>query len=162
MYLCNILESSIIWKVLCSSWWSVSESNGCVINPGIVGAAGDESLTDPKVCSKCQAIQKLQIKQVYICSSFVWYYLGTYMNLKSVLMYQQVWSFLPLCYFLCDYVCYSYSKTLAYGKKTVFSQNIFNTHGFVCTRLYIRISFRKILISLLRHWFGRRQRLIMT
>ena len=57
------------------------------------------------------------------------------------------------------YVCYSCSKTLAYVKKTDFSQDVFNTHGFVCTRLYIKISFT--MISLMGHWFGRRQRLIM-
>ena len=50
-----------------------------------------------------------------------------------------------------SYVSYSCSKTLAHGKKPVFSQDVSNTHGFVCTRLNIRISFRKILISLLRH-----------
>ena len=32
------------------------------------------------------------------------------------------------------------------AKKPVFSQDVSNTHGFVCTRLSTRISFRKILI----------------
>ena len=45
---------------------------------------------------------------------------------------------------------------------TAKSQDVSNLHGFVCIRLYIRISFHKILISLLRHWFGRPQRLMIT
>ena len=61
-------------------------------------------------------------------------------------MCQQPWAFLFLCKILSHCVSYSCSKTLAYGKKkTVFtiSQDVSNTHGFVCTCLYIRISFRK-------------------
>ena len=48
------------------------------------------------------------------------------------------------------------------AEKPGFHQDAFNTHGFVCTRLYIRISLRKIVIPLLGHRFGRRQRHIMT
>ena len=61
--------------------------------------------------------------------------------LQGVVMWQQPWAFLFLCQILSHYMTYSYSKTLTYGKKTPgFSQDVFNKHGFVCTRLYIRIS----------------------
>ena len=69
---------------------------------------------------------------------------------------------LPPCQILCHYVPYSYSKTLAHGKNPAFSQDVFNMHGFDCTRTYIMIFFLKIMITLLGHQFGRHQRLIMT
>ena len=46
-------------------------------------------------------------------------------------MWQQPQLFLPLCQILC------HPKSLAYGRKTGFCHDIFNTHGLDCTRLYI-------------------------
>ena len=40
--------------------------------------------------------------------------------LKSLVIYQQLWSLLHLCQILCHCVSYSYSKTLTQGKKTRF------------------------------------------
>ena len=34
------------------------------------------------------------------------------------------------------------------GKRLVFGEDVFNTHGFECTRLNIRIFFLKIMITL--------------
>ena len=45
-------------------------------------------------------------------------------TLRSVVMYQQLWTFLHLCQILCHYVPYSYSKTLVYGKNICFGQDI--------------------------------------
>ena len=36
---------------------------------------------------------------------------------------------------------YLYSKTLAYGKKMVFSQDVFNTHGFEYVTTHIKYNF---------------------
>ena len=63
-------------------------------------------------------------------------------------------SFLSLCQIFCHYVSCTFTKSLAYGKKPVFGQNVFNTHCFECTCPNIRI--------FLRHLFDRRQRLIMA
>ena len=58
-----------------------------------------------------------------------------------------LWSFLPLCQFLCHYVSCPYSVTVA-----VISQDVLNNHGCECTRPNIRIFFLKIIITLLGHW----------
>ena len=56
-----------------------------------------------------------------------------------------------------------YSVKMAYGKKTVFSHDVFDTrttHGFENTSPNVRIYFFKIIIILSEHWCGKRQRLI--
>ena len=85
------------------------------------------------------------------------------LSLKSVVIYQQLWLFSPLCQILWHYVSYSYSTKLAYGEKpAVFCQDNFNTHGLDCTLTNIKILFLKIMNNLLEHWFGRHERHIMT
>ena len=70
--------------------------------------------------------------------------------LKGVVMCQQPWAFLFLCHLL-SHVLSRVLKRWPTAKNRFFSQDVSYTHGFVCTHLYIRISFRKILISLLIH-----------
>ena len=43
------------------------------------------------------------------------------------MLYQQLW-YLYLCQISCHYVYYSDFKMLAYGKKSVFGQDVFNMH----------------------------------
>ena len=75
---------------------------------------------------------------------------------KSVAIYQQMRKYLSF------YVSLSYPKMLLQDKKTaVLSQDVFNTHLYKCIRMNIRIFFLEIIITLLGHWFGMRQRLIM-
>ena len=42
------------------------------------------------------------------------------------------------------------------AKIPVFGQDVFDTHGFDCTRQNLRIFFFIIMINLVRHWFRRR------
>ena len=51
------------------------------------------------------------------------------------MIYQQLWSFLPLCKILCHYVCYLYSKSLMYGKK----QLCFWSKGFIINGRGLRV-----------------------
>ena len=71
--------------------------------------------------------------------------LNTYTYLKSVVMYQQLWSFLPLFPLFCHYMPYSYSMILAYGKKQLLfkmssihmGSNVpAQTEGYVSSRSY--------------------------
>ena len=62
-----------------------------------------------------------------------------------LVMYQQL--FLPLCQILCQFVYYSFSKTLALRQK----KDVFNTHGIECTAPEHRNIFLKIMIYLLGH-----------
>ena len=61
-----------------------------------------------------------------------------------------VFTFLSILMSICV-LNYSYSKMLAYDKKTVFSQDVSNMHGFECTRPNIRIFSLRIMITLLGH-----------
>ena len=62
-------------------------------------------------------------------SKSIWDYAGQshklsysyiYNNLKSVVMWQKPWSFLPRCQILCHYLPYSYSKAMAQEKNVFF------------------------------------------
>ena len=77
--------------------------------------------------------------------------------LKSIVIYQQLGSLLPLCQILCHYVYYSYSQNAGLRQITpVFDKEVFNTHVLECTHTNIWIFFLKIMITLLGHWFKRR------
>ena len=73
----------------------------------------------------------------------------------TMIIFTSLPNFMSLCV-----LPYSYPETLAYGKKLVFGQDVFDTQGFECTRPNIRKFFLKIMITLLGHLFGKRQRLI--
>ena len=88
-----------------------------------------------------------------ICVYFVIFISWIY--LKTVVMHQQLWSFLPHRQFLCYYVSCLHSRTLAYGKNRFYDQDVFITHGFECTWPNIMIFSLKIMITLSGHWFGR-------
>ena len=58
-------------------------------------------------------------------------------NLKSVVMCQQLWLFLPLCQILYHHMSYSYSKTLTYGKKLFFvNMCLIHMDTYVPTKIY--------------------------
>ena len=68
-------------------------------------------------------------------------------SLKSVVINQQLCSFLPLCKVLCHYLSFSYSKTLPHEKTAAFGYDICNTYGYKCTQTNTGILFLKIMIK---------------
>ena len=75
---------------------------------------------------------------------------------KSISIYQQLCSFLPLYWILCHYASFSYSKTLPDDKNQLFLVKISSIHIRVFPHVQ-RIFSLKIIITLLWHEFGRRQ-----
>ena len=60
--------------------------------------------------------------------------------------------------FLPNFMCLTRILKRWLTAKTVFGQDVFNTHRLECTCSNVRIFFLKIMMTLLGHWFGRRQR----
>ena len=80
------------------------------------------------------------------------------MSIKRCSIVSTTMIFLPLCH----YVSYSYTKTLAYTKNPVISQDVFNVYGFKGTRRNIMKFFLKSWLLLCRVLTWSHQRLTMT